>query len=464
MALLAYINSQLTGSSGGVCFGISRGSNEFIYHGEPLSNYLPHTATTVWGLTDRASNPDLATYLTRQAITQFSAEYLHYWLGQALNNIGVSSNYIAAEIQGALQAGDSPIITMRHGGGGHAVVAYDLEDDGQGGYYVDVYDSNRQFLASENTDGPGHQTNEDGSRIHLQSNGLWSFKMADGDLYGGPYSDLSNTLLVVPFDTIPSHPTLPTTLDGLKTLVFGSSGAGKAATVTQLTDAAGHTLIGADGRLNTDPHTRLDAAPFAFLNGGAPSNDMIYLVGGDSAVTETVQGNSTGTYSATLFGNGVAAQVDGPSTPGATDQLSLDSQGNGFTFNTDAPQKSVSIDLIAHATDGSAATAAISTTSFQNAGDRVTFDPAGKALTYHHAGAATTLTLALSWTGAQGQPATFTTPALHLVPGDAVTIAQPGGQHAAVATALLTLTHRGGGQTQQTLHPASTALHLFGLQ
>ena len=133
-----------------------------------------------------------------------------------------------------LASGHYPIITLEDthkGGGGHAVVAYNLEDDGTGtgGFYIDVWDSNDPFLSRENSSPQSHREREGyndgtinyGSRIHVTATGQWDLPSTTEDS-GQDFHDGSLlTLGIISPTDIPVQPTMPISPGGLLTLIVG---------------------------------------------------------------------------------------------------------------------------------------------------------------------------------------------------------------------------------------------------
>jgi hypothetical protein len=183
----------------GACFGMALTSDLLAARGQTVYN-LP-------------ANASLMTTIEQNHLAQMSAEMIHYaasWV------VGHSAQGIYSQLSAFLAAGDHPIITLGSGAD-HAVVAYDLEPGpkGNGDYYIDVYDPNR----------PANPTNDSAqemaSRIYIDPSRGWSFQMAGGQTYSGGYGPFS--MMVVPSSVLSGSLTMPTTLEGLATIIFGSS-------------------------------------------------------------------------------------------------------------------------------------------------------------------------------------------------------------------------------------------------
>jgi hypothetical protein len=204
LSLVGLLNSAALSVLGvrfgdGACFGMALTSDKLAASGQTVYN-LP-------------ANGSLVTTIEQNHFAQISANMINYAAGWALS--GHSAQGIYNELSGLLARGDHPIITLGSGAN-HAVVAYDLEPGpkGNGDYYIDVYDPNR----------PANPTNdmaqEIASRIYIDPSRGWSFQMAGGQIYSGGYGVFS--MMVVPSSVLSGSLTMPTTLEGLGTIIFGS--------------------------------------------------------------------------------------------------------------------------------------------------------------------------------------------------------------------------------------------------
>ena len=341
-------------------------------------------------------------------------------------------------------------------GDGHAVVAYNLEQDPHDpqAFFIDVYDNNYPFVPYENTNGPYHAGQEGftsgvtdyGSRIHVFPD-HWEFPNLQDD-QGEPWHGSLSSLIVMPTSVIPVQPTIPTSLSGITTIITGG-----AARAVQVTDADGKTLLNAEGSENTDSATLLpDSAVFYPAHGPGPASTPIDLVGGTGPFTQTIAGTGSGTYEDTFMGNNLGVDVQGvPAIEGVNDQLAMDPQQASFRFQTGAASKPVTVEFIAQAGDGSDHTATLSTTSFQGGDDTLSFDPARQVVTFSHAGTATNFTLTLSGFDADGNPVTFTTPSLQVGPGDTIAFTPSDWRNLDAGTVAVTITHADGQQTHSVL-------------
>ena len=409
----------------GQCFGFSLASQRLL-HGDQAYSAFPlqpgAAYKTVWNLDgpDSGDGPsgDVAHFIHLMHMEQLSAEALHFWASNAIvNAVSGSQGSIIGEVSSALQSNDHPLIEIRNGTEGHVVVAYDVEDGDNGDKLIDVYDPNQEFTTSEDQDTSGnvHQSILSSSQIVVHSDGHWTFQgnFNDSPWHGGPGS-----LVVVPYGTVPVHPTLPTTIAGLVDLLFGS------AHISQVTDASGHTLLNSDGSLNTNSKTRIaSATQFATLAGSSKPGPDVFLFGKQGAYTQIIVGGKAGQYHDSLLGHGVAATLAAASNSGSVDKISLLPNVAGLQFGRVKGAKAgtsrqVATQLLVHASDGSKRTATVDTTMPTAGQDSVSFDSSNDTVSVRgskqHAAYSLTLTLA----GSNGLPQTFVTPKLSISAGE----------------------------------------------
>ncbi len=434
MILNAIANASL---DSGACFGISLSSQRFLEGDASLSEFAPGSAPNIFGLEGHGGpSGGLTNFINAMHVSQLSVEFLSHWLAKSTSQGtegGVAmSQAVFEEIQSVLRAGRHPLVALQEGSTGHVVIAYNLEG-APGNYYIDVYDSNDPFGegGDENntSDGSHHQHNWETSRIHVGSDGEW--ELPSTSISGGVTG-----LVVTDPASLPTHPTIPTGLGLIKAIgggLFGSAGPGSTtgaghtapppSTVTQLSDGAGHTLFAANGALNTNPATRLAAAPFSPLVGtrahsaanGAQA-PIILLPPGVGALKATISDTGTGPDTHTLIGHGFAGQIDTQASTGGKDTLALLPGGGQVGFSTEAAHKPLTLTLVAAASN-ERRTAQISTTSFAGPGDTLAFTAGQSGLAFTHHGGATTFSLTLSGLGPRSAPSIFQSGPLHIAAG-----------------------------------------------
>ncbi|HLJ04482.1 MAG TPA: hypothetical protein VKT31_13635 [Solirubrobacteraceae bacterium] len=426
------------GTSGGACFGFSLSTQRILEGLEPLYLFNPGGSTI--NSVDSPSGPSAFTerYINTQAMAQFSRDYLTQYLAANINQGAVSAaqavDDVHSEVEGVLAQGRYPLIALHDApsGGGHLVIAYNVEDVGPHEYYIDVYDSNEPFGWNGHTpvpstelapDGNQHQANFAASRVHVMPDGSWSLPSTG---FSGHQTDI----VVTDPASIPLHPTMPDALPG-SFVYFGSAGpVGTGSTsapappshTTQLTGSGGRTLYGANGQLNSNSATRLDAAPFApAVGAGTARHEMFVLGRGASDFRQTLVGTGSGADSYTLLGPGLIARIDTRAAKGITDQLTLNPSANRIGFSTAAAHAPVTLTMTGTG-GGASHTAAVATTSFRGAGDALSFNDSHTSLTFVHEGPATAFTITLSSLQRNGGPSSFSSGTLRIGDGQTAQI------------------------------------------
>ncbi len=311
--------------------------------------------------------PALSRYVHLNHIQQFSAEFLASWLAHW--NITGNRDKFRNQVRSAIAGGRGGILTINGGGRNHVMQVFSIEEHADKSFDVLVYDPNVPFLAGEAN---GSRTRA--STIRVDKNGHYKFDDNSGSV---------EHLRAMPFSAAPLHPHIPTIQGAIEAVshLFGD-----AAHVTQVTDAAGKTLLAADGSPNRDPATRLNGAPFLPFD-SAPGARPIYLLQGKSPYKHTIAGKAAGTYALQFVGAGFAAHVENvPSLPGHHDELVIDHAGAGAHFRTSAPAKQVRLHLSARAADKSVRTAILTADSSANEAVHLAFDAQRAKVHYRHSG------------------------------------------------------------------------------
>ncbi len=414
----------------GQCFGFSLASQRFL-HGDAILPAYPAqpglTASSVWDLqgpdpsaTTSGASGSIAHYIHLMHLEQISSEALHFWLAQAASNlISGDQTSIMDDVTNRLDRGDHPLVELRNGTSGHVVVAYQVDRDfgnsdfASGDRVIDVYNPNQQFTTSENnSNGNAHESALSTSEIIVHPDGSWVFDGFDPSWHGGPGS-----IVVVPYGTVPTQPTLPATLSGLFDLLFGSAGA------TQVTASDGHTLLTADGDINNDPATKIDdATQFATLSGTNAPGPGIFLLGHPDTYTTTVRGKAAGSYHDVLFGRGMTASLTTGTAAGVVDRLSVPAGADGLAFGqtsgtTSAATRDTKVQVVVNGAQDSKRTATIATTMPTGSQAGLAFTATHGAITVTSGGSPMSFKLTLSWLGPDGVPQTFAAPAVDLAAG-----------------------------------------------
>ncbi len=447
------------GGQNGQCFGFSLGTQRLL-HGDQSYSAFPAqdpAVNSVWNLKgpESAGGPSstVSHFIHLTHMEQFSSEALHDWLTQATENaITGDQNSIINQVDAALNANDHPLIELRNGTDGHVVVAYDVEDGNNGDKLIDVYNPNQNYTTDEeSSSGLTHQEVLTSSQITVHPDGHWEFPGFSPAWHAGPGS-----LVVVPYGTVPVHPTLPTTISGLFDLIFGSAQA------SQVTDAAGHTLLNPDGSLNTDSKTGIPSATqFADLAGTNKPGSDIFLFGKTGTYKQTIVGTSSGQYTNALFGSGLGVAIKAGSAKGTVDDLTVDPQRSSVGFGTAAGGSSgasasttrpVRTALYVRAADGTKRTATVVTSLGAGRSDTMSFTGGGGGLALQHTGPAATYSLALSWAGQNAAPQTFITPPMTVASGDKASFTPQDWSKLGAGSLKVSVKHSDGRTTTTTLH------------
>jgi hypothetical protein len=472
-AVLAIAQATL---QAGTCFGISL-TDQRLVAGQLDARSYPSTGPSIYDLEGPPINDaqfatgagPLLEVLKADHLQQFSTEFLAQWSGAALaQQLAPPAQVVAGivkQIGRIFAAGRYPMLELNdgNGGGGHVVVAYDLVADGNGNYDIYVYDSNNPYSAGEDSDGSAHANAVSASVIHLFSNGTWTLASTT-EPHGSPFQGGPGAIVVTDPASIPLHPTLAT-LGGLAPgLLFSVNGTtGPSGTeptkIVQLTGPGGRALYRANGSLNTDPATRLDAVPFSPLVGPArrgTSGPQLFVVGPRvNEVVASTRGITGTSGTETFVDGGFDASVETTAAKGAAGQASFSASSGtvGIAGPTLAPT-SLSVDRV------SAAGSERVTVTFPRArtgADTLAFGPGG-AISFSHQGPATTFTLALSSALHNGAPATFDSGPLPVGSGQTAVIT--GAHWSSLAVAKLAA--RVGSKTL-TLHDRAPVVRLVRL-
>ena len=308
---------------------------------------------------------------------QHIAQYSDEWLGYYLNNSLVGAGALRGMIETDLGGGDFPLVCIRKSvGDGHVLVAYDTEDDPAvpGGFIIDVYDPNEEFTSTEDGDGSGytHQTAFQLSQVVVGADGSWTFPFCAESWPPPPgtsWSGDANSIIPGSSQIIPPIPSMPGpnsalvyALEGGAVAVFGSAKAAlgmedevtvsAGVTTLQLSDAAGRTLLHADGSLNTNPATRVAAAPAIFTTARTPRGD-IFVVGPGGSYTHTLRGKATGTYGLMMVGRPFGVVLTCGTAEGQEDAITLDTGGRALSFATSAASAALRAEVMMNGPDGS---------------------------------------------------------------------------------------------------------------
>jgi hypothetical protein len=461
---------------GGQCFGFSMASQRLLHHDQSFSPFplaAGGTPGEPWGLKGPdapdgtpGASPGLAHFIHLMHMEQFSREGLLFWLSKATANaITGDQGSVMHDVTSALQTGDHPLVEIRNGTDGHVVVAYGVDQAngsplvGSGDRVIDVYDPNEEFQANENqTDGSAHAGTMATSEIVVHPDGHWEFAGFSPEWHGGPGS-----LIVMPYGTVPVHPTLPTS--GLTKLLLGAI-FGSAKT-TQVTDAHGHTLLAKDGALNSHHATEIpDATRFATLSGTPKPGPDLFLFGRPGEYTSTVRGRATGHYRQVFLGGHGAVTLTASTHAGTTDAIDVAPGADGVQFGTTSSgqgSRPATAQVIVDGSKHTTLTATVATSVPASGHAGVSFDAGRRAVDVSAGGSSTATHLTLSWAGPDGLPQTFTAPAVHLAKGDRARFAPARWSALQSSAVRLSIVHANGHVSRRTLHNTTHSVRRYSV-
>ena len=392
---LAYVAwqviEQTLQSSGGHCFGISWAA-QLLQSGKVPYNRFTSGARSPYELADHTGPKNgLQSYLDTLHGGQATEEFLDFYFDRT-----ETLTAQLAEITDELSHGRQPAVTVRSGGSGHVVTAYDVETAADGGTNVYVYDNNHPWVPRDTgPDGSGPDRNElksvanhalfetDAGRIKIDAaKRKWTF-----DALG--WSGGGGTLITIPHGVIPKNPTLPLNLDPTTWLnlviMFGADGSA----------ATG----GLDGARSAEFLPALDSA--------ATPGSGTHIARADGPVTHRIRGRRRGRYREALLLPGFVAEVhDVPTAKGVDDAVRYDPDARSVEFEGEM-DRPLNARLAGRTGAGDAHTAAVKTKTFKGGGDAFRIGRRAGQLVYTHDGPATRFSVSLGRAGRRGMPVRF---------------------------------------------------------
>jgi hypothetical protein len=457
-AAVAWLKAEEEVGNGGVCLGISTLLQWFSHQPsfsavqQALSafpNELPNKFEITPYRLLAFQEPSAA---LREAIALFQANWAteQSWTHQNAEldeSTSISPQRTVDEVSRLLKengASDLPVIVVFNqgkGGGGHAVIPYDVESDGTGGYYIDIYNSNTPYTYHEaaDTTGADHQTEVENSRIHVSATGSWT--LADG--FNPTWEGDAHHMYVIPegvtgnpYATNASErPVLPTTFDKVAAGSVGSAGS-----LAQVSDGAGHTLISPDGSENANLSTHIPHATLDFpLTGASTPAPPTALLPASGSYTITERGAHTGSYAESLMGAGLDALVSSNTRSGVEDSIGVDAGAGRLSFTAGSSGKRLTIEMVHDPDASSFHSLTLTTTASRGAPDTLTFT--GGSVHYTNHGPASTVTLELSNVSTHALPSTFSSGPIRLGAGQQATFTPTSWQ--SLGKVALTLAGRG---------------------
>jgi hypothetical protein len=212
--VFAVADPALVGANGS-CFGFALASRRIATGRGPTPGSLGG-ATDVFSIPD---SPAVMNYIWSQHVAQMSSEYLAQWWQQSAGgNLSLSSaTALRRRIETSIRSGSRPLISLAQGSHGHAINAYDIADvRPDGAFTIRVYNNNVPFSSAEQgADGGAAATAQRNSVIQVAADGHWTFPEQG---WSGGLADL----VVLDDRTFPDRPSLPSSPEGILTLIFGA--------------------------------------------------------------------------------------------------------------------------------------------------------------------------------------------------------------------------------------------------
>jgi hypothetical protein len=356
----------------GVCFGWALATQRLQRAEASPGDFPPGYPTShQWELYGKnAPSSELNFYIQQQHVAQFSSEYANHDLSGDSDFVSLSE--LRSRYRAALppaQGVGFPMIRMRFGSSGHAVLVTDAVDTPGGGLDLFVIDPNVPFTPQEDSNPALHLNREYGSRVHFTPNGDWTFfNPFAGVLWTG---GLENVRYAEAAD-VPPHPTL------------------------QLGASASWVLIsdGADALRVSAP----DAVVTPTYDGAARSSPSTLTFRRRDPVTVHMAPRGRGDWRTAFLMNSTAGLID--SGARQDPQVDLDPRAAAVTFHATDPAP-LHLRLAVRAPDGSRRSATLALASTRGS-DRLAFDSTRHAILITHHGPPTTASLALEWVGRHG--------------------------------------------------------------
>jgi hypothetical protein len=208
----------------GDCFGSSLGAARMAPGGDMKPQQFDLGANITWLILQHYSgtqdSPGVVTdFLNQLQLTQWSSQVTAletqakaadqsqdgaFLMGQIRSDLDNDPAASGAYNQGALVLMTQYVVSKQFPyfkSVGHAVLAYNIEDDNSGPDHgvIDVYNSNTPFDNNENLDASVHRANLENSKVYIDADGSWSFpelgwSSAAGSIHFLSYSSVMSAL------------------------------------------------------------------------------------------------------------------------------------------------------------------------------------------------------------------------------------------------------------------------------
>lgn len=334
-------------AQGGECFGLSAVNLELY-----LDQLQPNEIQPgIYAVDDLELTGALRERVDYMHGSQVSAECCHYWVAEHLYNLvpaayGISGmGLVLSAIENSIDGGELGIISIVDGTGGHILVPYETVDIDSDTTRIYVWDINKPEWTTESAaeaallDADVNMNHP--PYIEIDRDGAyweWSYYMGPG--LG--WWDGSMGLTFISSDVVLGDRTLPTTMDGLFSLVFGCASG-------SVEDEDGNVMEMLD---NGTYRMEIEGGSPLTFNSGVGDHTYAYFLP-DGNYTTHIVGLEDGIYNCSMFvGNRSAYAIENAEAENGTeDELSLwQKDGNPYlgrmTYRTTDQEKEYSATMI----------------------------------------------------------------------------------------------------------------------
>jgi len=277
--------------------------------------------------------------------SQISSEMINWYLREYIGGLIPSTSTTGMgkflnDVRDAVDSEELGIISITEGVKGHAVVPYLVHDVDATHTRIYVYDNNRPGYSDPVTAAAwANSTNDDENHppyIEIHKSGTywdWHYVMAGGHDWGGPTG-----IAFVPYSKIAGDRTLPTSWEGLITVITGTSNC-------SVEDESGSSMgVDEDGNV----HDGISGGMRLPLMQGEDTGVNAFVVGGGNS-TVHINGTMEGTYNWTAIYNGTSAFgiLDAEVQGGTEDTIEIVNEGGNplrgrITYSTSDEKKDFS--------------------------------------------------------------------------------------------------------------------------
>ncbi|HET9060499.1 MAG TPA: hypothetical protein VFN61_11305 [Acidimicrobiales bacterium] len=451
-------------AQGGECYGFATSS---VYlsgiPGEPNARSVQSFDAHAGNVDQLPDSSALDSYILDNQITQDSNQ------AQALGSSAKSqaSSDTAAQLESQLRSDFvtsngylQPVVvnmfaTVKGKRSGHAVVAYDVQDAGNGNFDIFVYNPNDPYNSSVSGDSAratsNWVSNQQNSVIHVFSNGSWSFPEL---AYTGSLS--SGNLYLLPSFSLPTSFDLPGSFS------FGNilAAVPPSTDLAQVTDGTGHVLFTAAGGQDTSASGIAGAKVIYSVTDNEPASPRALLPLGRTYTLTLAPKGGTSVAGGLIGPLGLVSMSGHSSVP-----LKLGFDASTGSVTVHLPHGAGEIDANMALTGRAAAdrTATLHVAPGASGTLAASWTKQGALALEDHGGRAS-LSVDLGASGPNQAPASFATRLLHLSSGRQLQLRPANWAHLGSTTVAATATAPGGKLTVTRLRSAVGALRLAALR